>query len=652
MSEYLSLCAELKDHDHAYYILGTPAVPDREYDTLYRRLLDMEAADPSLVFPDSPSQRVGAAPISGFVQVQHSIPMQSLDNTYSSSELMDFLARVGDGCGADIPTFTIEPKIDGLAFSLIYKHGHFQQAITRGDGSQGDDISHNVRTIRSIPMFVPRFADLETVELRGEIYMPKAGFDALNRRCEEAGKPLYANPRNAAVGAIKLLDSREAAKRPLDAFLYSVVVPSNMPHVEALEWLKDAGLPVFQYYLADTPALVWKCIQSIDDARRSAPYPTDGAVIKVVEPFLRERLGTTSKAPRWGFAYKFQADQGRTILKSVTIQVGRTGVLTPVAELEPIHVAGSTISRATLHNFADLKTKDYFIGDTVIIEKAGEVIPAVVGVDLTLRPAGAEPIKPPTHCPSCNSPAVFDDTYAYCTSATCPAQIRRRIQHFCSRSAMDIEGMGDAACDAVVDAGLVANISDIYHLTREQLLSLPLFGNLKAQQVLDGIAASKKRPLARFIFALGIQNVGATAAKKLSRRFPSLSSLLAASHEELTSVQDVGPETAASIIAFAKAPGVDEIIARLQAAGIDPQEETSIGSSLAGKTFVITGTLSKPREHFAGLIEAQGGVVSGSVSKKTHYLLAGANAGSKLDKATSLGVPVIDEASFDTLLAD
>lgn len=647
--EYATLCETIGAHDRAYYINGLPSISDQEYDALYRQLKDAEAANSEWVTSNSPTQRIGGGAIDGFVSVAHSTPMQSLDNTYSQDELGEFLKRVAVGCGSDKPTLTIEPKIDGVAASVIYRNGAFSQAVTRGDGSSGEDITHNVKTIRSLPMFVPAFEQIPEVEVRGEIYMSKQGFMALNKRREEAAESLYANPRNAAAGAIKLLDSSEAAKRPLDILLYNVVTPNGMNHVESLEWLKGNGIPVPDYLTADSPDVAWDAVEEIDRRRESQDYPTDGAVIKVSEPALRQRLGSTSKVPRWAFAYKFKPDQARTKLREITLQVGRTGVITPVAELDPVHVSGSTISRVTLHNFADAGRKDICVGDTVIIEKAGEVIPAVVGVVPELRPKGAVPISPPSVCPSCGAVASFDGTYARCGSMTCEAQLKRRAQHFCSRGALDIEGLGEVACEAIVDAGLIRHVGDIFHLTKENLRSLPAFGEGKTQQVLSGLEAGKTRPLWKTLFAIGIEHVGAGGAKKLASRFGSLDKIMGASIDEMTSLQDVGAAVGTSVMAFASSEGGKDIVEQLRSAGVKLEEEVSSGTALAGKKFVITGTLSQPRDFFVAAIEKEGGQVGGSVSKKTDYLLAGENAGSKLSKAESLGVTVLDEVSFNGL---
>ena len=648
-NEYQELRDIISAHDRTYYINGLPSISDQEYDVLYKRLITAEEQNPTWVDPNSPTQRVGGGVISSFSQVTHNIPMQSLDNTYSQDDLMKFLSRVESGCGADNPTFTIEPKIDGLAAAIIYKYGSLVQAATRGDGARGDDITHNVKTIRSLPLYVAAFKDIAEVELRGEIFMSKSGFVALNKRREEAAEPVFANPRNAAAGAIKLLDSNEAASRPLDILLYNVVTPANQGHRESLDWMKNAGIPVPAFFTADSINDVWGAIGEIDKRRHSADYPTDGAVVKISEPHLRNRLGSTSKWPRWAFAYKFKPDQGKTLLLGITLQVGRTGVITPVAELVPVHVSGSTISRVTLHNFADMSEKDICIGDTVLIEKAGEVIPAVVGVVPELRPPGAKPISPPSNCPSCGAATSFDGTYAKCGSMKCGAQLKRRVQHFCSRGAMDIEGMGDVACEAVVDAGLIKDVGDIYSLTREQLLKLPLFADTKAGQILDGIEASKKRELWRAVFAIGIEQVGSSGAKKLARKFGSLDIILSANLEEITSVRDIGEAVASSIAAFSSAAEGRDIVRKLREAGVTLTDDTKAGTAFAGKKFVITGTLSNPRDYFVAAIEKEGGSVGGSVSKNTDYLVAGESAGSKLDKAESLGVKVLDEEGFNRL---
>lgn len=648
-TDYQQLCETIRSHDRAYYIDGAPTILDRDYDVLYKSLRQAEDEHSDWQSPNSPTQRVGGGSVEAFSSVKHQRPMQSLDNTYSRSDLDGFLEGVLTRCGADKPHFTIEPKVDGLAVSVVYSNGVLQQAVTRGDGTTGDDITNNAKTIRTLPLFVAAFAGIDRVELRGEIFMTKTGFAALNRRREEAAEPVFANPRNAAAGAIKMLDSNEVSKRPLDILLYYVAEPEGRGHSENLKWLKESGVPVFDFQTATTPEEVWTCIQSVEQLRKRLPYPTDGAVIKVTEPELQRRLGSTSKAPRWAFAYKFKAEQGKTVLRSVTLQVGRTGVITPVAELDPVHVDGSTISRVTLHNYADLSKKQFCIGDTVMVEKAGEVIPALVSFIPELRPADAKPIMPPSACPCCGASVSFNGTFARCGSPTCSAQVKRRLQHFCSRGAMDIEGLGESACDAIVDAGFIQHIGDIYSLKAEQLRTLPLFGEKKANSAIEGIEASKQRDPWRAVFGLGIEHIGASSSKKLMAKFGSLDALLAADVQSLQGVQDIGPEAAGSITEFSSSSGGRVIVASLVAAGLKLSDDVVKGDSLTDKKFVITGTLSHPREHFVQIIEREGGSVMGSVSKKTDYLLAGENAGSKLEKARSLGVFVISEDDFSSL---
>jgi len=646
-SDYQLLCDTVRGHDRAYYVDGTPTISDREYDDLYKQLRLIESEHPEWASPNSPTQRVGGGAIDGFKQIKHRHPMQSLDNTYSKSDLDEFLASVAKGCGAVAPSYTIEPKVDGLAVSVVFQYGQLQLAATRGnDGVSGDDITNNAKTIRSLPIFVPQFAGIEHVEIRGEIFMSKSGFMALNKRREEAGEQLFKNPRNAAAGSIKMLDSGEVAKRPLDILLYYVAEPTGNSHQENLAWLKECGLPVFDYHTANNPAEVWAAILAVEKGRKELPYPTDGAVIKVAEPELQQRLGSTSKAPRWAFAYKFEPERAQTILRSYTLQVGRTGVITPVADLDPIEVDGSTISSATLHNFADLAKKEYCVGDTVVIEKAGEVIPAIVSFVPELRPEGATPIKPPSACPCCGAAVSFDGTFARCGSPTCSDQIKRRLQHFCSKGAMDIDGLGEAACDAIVDAGIIKSIADIYSLSPSDLRGLPLFGDKKSAQVIAGIEASKERDAWRLVFALGIEQIGASSAKKLIARFRSLDGIMNAPEAELLTVPDIGPEATKSLREFAASDAGKQLVGAFVASGLTVADTSTRGDKFSSKSFVITGTLSRPREYFVKLIEQEGGTVTGSVSKKTDYLVAGESAGGKLQKAQSLGVRVLSEGDF------
>jgi len=668
------LVDEIRRHDHAYYVLAKPAISDQAYDRLYRELVDLEATFPELITPDSPTQRVGGAPVKEFMPVQHLEPMLSLDNTYSQSEVRDFVNRVQKLLPGQSLEWVVEPKIDGLAVNLRYEQGVFTCGSTRGDGATGDDITGNLRTIRSLPVRLhpPQPAGglgppplPGVLEVRGEVYLTKAGFQKLNAEREAAGDDLFANPRNAAAGSLKQLDPRLVARRPLDILLYGLgrvegAVGQPHQHQEMLAWIQALGFR--------TPERTWLCrsadellsaIAELDRVRRDFPYETDGAVIKLNSYAQRADAGCTAKAPRWAIAYKYAAEQGRTKLRGVTVQVGRTGVLTPVAELEPVFLAGSTISRATLHNEDYIRQKDIRVGDTVTIEKAGEVIPAVVGVVLEDRTGTEAAFRFPQACPECGSkvsraPGVAegDEGVAWrCLNPDCPAQVRGRLEHWCARGAMDIEGGGEVLVRQLVASGLVRDVADLYALKLAEVSALERMGEKSARNFLDGLAASRNRDLWRLLFGLGILHVGAGVAKALGRHFASLDDVLAAGADQLTRCEDVGEIIAASITQWQGDPRNQQLIDRLRRAGLNfksqlyaPQAQAG---PLAGKSFVLTGTLPNlKREQAAARIEAVGGKVSGSVSKKTDFVVAGTDAGSKLDKARALGVQVIDEAEL------
>ncbi len=655
----------LRQHDHAYYVLAQPAVSDAEYDRLYRDLLDLEKQFPALVTSDSPSQRVGGQPLTGFDSVAHLTPMLSLDNTYSEIELREFVARVQKLLKTESLDWIVEPKVDGLAISLRYEEGRLALGATRGDGTTGDNITHNLRTIRSLPLRIGATAPGQ-LEVRGEVFLNRTGFAKLNTERVAAGEEPFANPRNAAAGSLKQLDPRIAATRPLDVLIYGLGhVPTGtaLPgdHASVLELLKQLGFK--------TPERTWLCsngdalieaIHELDRVRGEFPYETDGAVIKLNSFALREMAGFTAKAPRWAIAYKYSAEQAQTKLKAITIQVGRTGALTPVAELEPVLLAGSTISRATLHNEEDMRRKDIRIGDTVIVEKAGEVIPAVVEVVKELR-TGAETIFTlPDRCPECNSSVAKSPgqnglgVIPRCTNPECPAQLRGRIEHWCSRGAMDIEGGGEVMAAQLVRTGLVHNVAELYDLTLEQVAGMERMGEKSAQNLLAGLESSKQRDLWRLIFGLGILHVGAGVAKALGRSFATLDELSRASREQLGQIQDVGDVIAASLTAWFAAPRNLALMDRLRKAGLNFTSSLHTGAHriqpFSGKTFVITGTLpSMTRDQATAAIEALGGRVSGSVSGKTHYVVAGEEAGSKLEKAQRLGIPILDRDQFHAL---
>lgn len=665
-ARHRALAAEISAHDRAYYIEAQPTISDFDYDKLYHELLDLEKEHPELVTPDSPTQRVGGAALSAFKQVTHAIRMESLDNTYSPEDVGAFVDRVQKalgGASTDLfgettttTDFTVEPKIDGVAVSVRYENGEFVLGATRGDGTTGDDITENLRTIRALPMRLK--TPVPVLEARGEVYFPRAGFDRLNASRVTAGEPAFANPRNAAAGSLKQLDPKLVAKRPLSIVLYG---PGQLEGIPAditsqlawLDYLKKQGLPTPEWikHCRSKEALL-AAIEELDKLRTTFAYETDGAVIKINTLATRARLGSTAKAPRWAIAYKYAAEQAVTKLNGVTFQVGRTGVITPVAELEPTLLAGSTVSRATLHNFDEVKRKDIRIGDQVAIEKAGEVIPAVVRVLTENRTGVEQAIEPPAHCPACNHSLIWEGLFLRCPNPDCSAQIKRKLQHFAHRGAMDIEGLGEALVDQLVEAKLVKDIADIYILTEEQLLTLDRMAEKSARNLLAGIEASKTRDLWRLIFGLGILHVGAGAARQLQNHFTDLDALAAATTEQLLTIDEVGDIVAASLVDYFAKPENRERLEKLRAHGLNfkaPERAPIVETALRDKTFVITGTLSLPREHFEEIIRQRGGKVSSSVSKKTDYLLAGSDAGSKLAKAEKLGVPVLDEEAFTKL---
>jgi DNA ligase (NAD+) len=673
-TRHSELVEEIRKHDHAYYVLAQPSITDQGYDRLYHRLLDLEKEFPDLITPDSPTQRVGGEPLKAFKPVQHLKPMLSLDNTYSQEDLREFVNRVQRLLPNEKLDWIVEPKVDGLAINLRYEKGAFTCGATRGDGTTGDDITSNLRTIRSIPARLRPGKESypALLEARGEVYLTKAGFEKLNAQRKAAGEETFANARNAAAGSLKQLDPRIVAKRPLDIMLYGtghVQGVARMPetHSELLAWLKSLGLR--------TPERAWHCqsaddlvaaISELDTLRRKFPYETDGAVIKLNSFAQREKVGFTSKAPRWAIAYKYAAEQAETKLKSVTVQVGRTGALTPVAELEPVFLAGSTISRATLHNEDYIRQKDIRIGDTVTIEKAGEVIPAVVDVVLTKRIGQEVPFRFPQNCPECGSKisrapgSVPGDEGAVwrCVNPDCPAQVRGRLEHWCARGAMDIEGGGEVLVRQLVKSGLARDVADLYSLKLQDVANLDRMAEKSGQNFLDGVEQSKGRDLWRVLYGLGILHVGSGVAKALGRCFATLDDVFAASVDQLTACEDVGEVIANSVVQWHGDNRNRKLIERLRKAGVNFKSglhqagAAARGGALAGKTLVLTGTLPNlKREEAAAKIEAAGGKVTGSVSKKTDYVVAGEDAGSKLEKAQKLGVAIVDEAGLLKLLA-
>jgi DNA ligase (NAD+) len=662
-SRHAELAEQIRAHDYAYYVEANPRISDREYDRLYQELREIEAQFPDLVTPDSPTQRVGGAPIKEFKPVQHLIPMMSLDNTYSEDELRQFLARVERLLPKEPLEFVVEPKVDGVAVSLRYENGLFTIGATRGDGTTGDDISSNLRTIKSLPLnLCARMKDCpKMLEVRGEVYLLAAQFARVNEERLAANEEPFANPRNAAAGSLKQLDSRIVARRGLDIVIYGLgfLEGAERPptHSAVLAWFKQLGFK--------TPERTWLCrsedellgaIRELDQLRRKFRYQTDGAVVKLNQFALREKVGATAKAPRWAIAYKYESEQAETKLKAITIQVGRTGKLTPVAELEPVRLAGTVVKRATLHNEDELKRKDIRIGDTVAIEKAGEIIPAVIGVVLTKRNGTEKIFEFPKKCPECGSqvsrgPVEGEAADWRCTNPDCPAQVQGRIEHWCSRGAMDIEGGGEVLVRQLVTSGLVRDVADLYKLTLDELMTLERMGEKSAQNFLDGVNASKSRDLWRVLFGLGILHVGAGVAKSLGRHFASIDDLAGASFDELTNIEDVGEVIAKSLFAWFADSRNRQLLDRLRKAGLNMQsalyQPSAPAGLFAGKTFVLTGTLpTLKREEAAARIEALGGKVSSSVSKKTDYVVAGEDAGSKFDKARQLGIKTLNESEF------
>ena len=662
------LAAEIRAHDRAYYVAAQPVIDDRAYDRLYRELLDLERDHPALVTPDSPSQRVGGAPLEGFNTVRHALPMMSLDNTYSEAEVRAFVTRVAKLLPDEDLTWTVEPKIDGVAISIRYENGLLAQAATRGDGVHGDDVTANIRTIRGLPLRLHTDTPPAVLEVRGEVFMSRSGFIKLNAEREAAGEERFANARNATAGTLKQLDPRVAATRPLNVILYGpgVIEGAERPPTQEafLEWLRALGLKGSEHvrlcHIADE---LIAAIEELDRVRREFDYETDGAVIKLNSVALRDLCGSTAKAPRWAIAYKYAPEQAETTLRDISIQVGRTGALTPVAELEPVHLAGTTVKRATLHNEEDMRRKDVRIGDRVIIEKAGDIIPAVVRVVTDKRTGAEREFAFPTACPECGTPVTRDsatgagNVVIRCQNPDCPAQVRERLEHFCSRGAMDIEGGGEVMIRQLVARGLALDPAELYRLKVEEVAALERMGEKSAANFIAGIAASRQRELWRLIFGLGILHVGAGVAKALTRGFPDLDELMRADEEQLAALDDVGPVIARSVVGWFAEPRNRDLIERLRQAGLEFEsrlyQAADAGGPFTGKTFVLTGTLpTLKRAEAAARIEAHGGKVASSVSKKTDYVVAGEDAGSKLAKAEKLGVTILTEAELLALCDD
>lgn len=655
-----SLKAEIARHDELYYREAQPEVSDSEYDVLKQELEDLEKQHPELASADSPTNRVGDDLREGFESYRHRLPMMSLDNTYSKDEFFAFVERVQKGLEQENVGFVVEPKIDGVAVSLTYEQGALTRAVTRGNGTEGDDITANVLFIEALPRELKGNDFPDTIEIRGEIYMRNDEFDRINAERNAAGLEEFKNPRSLAAGTVKMLDREEVAKRHLDIILYGLgfCEPSAVAaQSEFHERLERWGMPVGErFWKVSGAEAAWAAIEELDALREHLAYPTDGAVIKADSLVQQDLLGATSKAPRWAIAFKFAAEQSETILEGITIQIGRTGVLTPVAELKPTKLAGTTVSRATLHNQEEMERKDVRIGDSVIVEKAGEIIPAVVRVLLEKRPADSAPFVFPEACPECGFPTrkLEGEVALRCVNAECPAQVRGRLEHFASRQCMDIEGLGVAVVDQLVERSLVSNFSDVYRLKFKQLLELEKFAEKSARNLIDAIERSKTNELWRLLHGLGIPQVGATASKDLAKSFGGFIELRAADVERLVEIDGIGEKTAQGIVSFFEIRSNAENLDRLFELGMDPlAPEIPSGEAAIfdGMTFVITGTLpTLKRDEAKALIESRGGKVAGSVSKKTTYLLAGESAGSKLAKAEKLGVEVLSEADLSERL--
>jgi DNA ligase (NAD+) len=662
VQEVERLRREIREHEYRYYVLDEPVISDREFDRLVERLRELESQYPELITPDSPTQRVGGQPREGFQTVRHSVPMLSLDNTYSYDELREFDRRVRQLSGRARVEYVCEPKYDGLSIALVYRDGQLIRGATRGDGTVGEDVTPNVRTIRSIPLSLPPAARKSLrlegeIEIRGEVIMTRRAFEELNRQQEEAGGRRFANPRNAAAGSVRVLDPAITAARKLDFYAYYLMEDGRTPfetHWEELEALARLHFrtPLPQAERCEDIEAVIRYCEKWEKKRDHLPYDIDGIVVKVNSIALQHELGFTAKAPRWAVAYKYPARQETTVVKDVIWQVGRTGALTPVAILEPVEVGGVTVSRSTLHNMDEIERLGLHIGDTVLIERAGEVIPHVVKV--VRHGQGPKP-RPPERCPVCHGRVYrMPGEVAYrCVNASCPARLKESLLHFASRHAMDIDGLGEKLVDQLVDRGLVRDVADLYRLRREDLESLERMGPKSAENLLEQIERSKKRGLAHLIYALGIRYVGERTAELLAEHFGSLDRLAEASREELLEVPEVGPKVAESIVEFFSEKANREVIKKLRDAGVEMRAARPVAKDqrLAGKTFVFTGTLSRyTREQASELVLQHGGKVASSVSKKTDYVVVGAEPGSKYDRARQLGVKILTEEEFEKLV--
>lgn len=653
-TEIEKLRTEIEYHNKLYYVDDAPVISDYDYDMLMVRLIKLEEEHPELITPTSPTQRVGGKALSQFMQVRHQVPLESLSDVFSFDELADFGMRMDQALGND-RVFCVEPKVDGLSMSLEYENGYFVRGATRGDGLVGEDVTENLRTVRSLPMHLID-APAHLI-VRGEVYMSKSVFNELNAVREINGEALLANPRNAAAGSIRQLDPKVAASRKLDIVCFNMQFSDGAPyetHSETLDAMKHMGFPVIPYKLCGSIDECCGCIDRIGQSRGSFGYDIDGAVIKINSLQQRSVLGSTAKFPRWAVAYKYPPEKKESRVTNIVVQVGRTGVLTPKAVIEPVRLAGTTVSNATLHNQDNIDRLDIRIGDTVLVQKAGEIIPEVLSVNRSKRPDGTVPFKMPDICPECGAPVVRDPDGAAlrCTSPECPAQRLRNLAHFASREAMDIEGLGISVCQLLISSGLVNSPAELYSLNAQDVETLERMGKKSAENLINAIEKSKSAGLSRLICAFGIRQVGQKAAKTLSAHFGTLDKLMTATEQELTSISDIGGVTAGFITEWFSLPQSQHQIRLLREAGVSFESAEIVKDTrFAGKTFVLTGELSRyKRDEAAAIIEGFGGKASSSVSKKTSYVLAGENAGSKLKKANELGITVISEEQFNEMI--
>ena len=650
---------QIRKHDYHYYVLDSPLITDREYDELLAELKSLEAEYPELVTPDSPTQRVGGEPLPGFTTVRHRVPLLSLDNTFSREELVEFNRRIQARLFPEEISYVCELKIDGVSIALIYEDGLLTSAATRGDGVVGENVTQNVRTIRTLPL---RLRDpVPRLEVRGEIYIAKQDFVRLNREREERGEKTFANPRNSAAGSLRQLDPRVTASRPLKAFIYDLLYlegPEICDQAEVLDFLRSQGFPVNPHWrLVSGIDEIWDYCQEWRERRHELDYETDGVVVKLNPLKTRETMGFTAKSPRWATAFKFPAEEKETRILEIELNVGRTGVITPTAVMTPVLIGGSVVSRASLHNFDLMRERDIRVGDWVIIHKAGDIIPEVIRPLVEKRTGKEEPFPVPDKCPVCAATVIrFEGEVAYrCDNINCPARLKESLIFFASREAMDIEGMGPAVVDQLVDRNLVQNVADLYSLSLEDLLTLDKTGKKKATNLLEAIEASKSRPLSRLLHALGIRFVGGKTARIVAERFRDIDVIAALSEQSLMQVPEIGAKIAASLVSFFEEPENLETIEKLKAAGVNTKEVVVTGAEgpLSNKTLVLTGSLeSLTRNEATELIERHGGRVSSSVSRKTDYVVAGTDPGSKLDKARQLGIPVLTESEFLELIKD